>query len=363
MNYEFSREDKARIGRFEALFDSESAGLTSALSARTPAENGAMLRTWQSRLAGEGYFAAGTEDALSGVLLAAVREVAAQRAPSLFFATEMGVRLFGQLVCSLDESASRTEILAGLSEGRVLGAPAERDNEVEAHATDRGLALTGTAPGVLNGPVADWYAIPFSLEDRCHICLIPRDDPAVACSPWWALPGFRGVLACDLNFENCMVSQEMILGPGEDGAIIVEQWEDDVLAIAALGVMHRCLEAATGEARSRKRGGKPLIAYQEVSFALAEMLTMLDTARLLVYRAAWLAETAASDAAVVAHCARAFSADSARQVADLALQVVGPPGLMGGHAVEESLCDARYLQVAGTPFTQAQLKIGEALLG
>ena len=118
-----------------------------------------------------------------------------------------------------------------------------------------------------------------------------------------------------------------------------------------------------GGARSRERGGKPLIAHQEIAFGLAEMLTLLDSSTLLVYRAAWLAETGSFEAPTVAHCARAFSADAARQVADLALGVVGLVGQLEGNPVEVGLGDARYLQVAGTPVEEALLRIGEALLG
>jgi len=115
-------------------------------------------------------------------------------------------------------------------------------------------------------------------------------------------------------------------------------------------------------AKNHKSGNKPIIAYQEVGFKLAEMLTLLQTAQLLAYRAAWMAETVNRETSSLAHCAKVFCAESAEEVASQALQILGGHGYIGRNPVEEGYRNAKYLQIAGTSTEISRMKIADGVL-
>ena len=115
-------------------------------------------------------------------------------------------------------------------------------------------------------------------------------------------------------------------------------------------------------AKNHKSGGKPIIAYQEVGFKLAEMLTLLQTAQLLAYRAAWMAETGDREAPVLARCAKVFCTESAEKSASYALQILGGRGYLSGNPAEEGYREAKYLQIAGTSSEISRMKIADELL-
>jgi len=116
-------------------------------------------------------------------------------------------------------------------------------------------------------------------------------------------------------------------------------------------------------AKGHRSGNKPIIAYQEVGFKLAEMVTIFQTARLLAYRAAWMAEAGDREGAVLAHCAKVFCAESAEEVASHALQILGGQGYLSGNPAEEAYRDAKYLQIAGTSSEISRMKIADGVLG
>ena len=94
---------------------------------------------------------------------------------------------------------------------------------------------------------------------------------------------------------------------------------------------------------------------------LAEMLTLLQTARLLAYRAAWMAGAGDREAGVLALCAKVFASESAERVASQALQILGAHGYLRGNPAEEGYRNAKYLQIAGTSSEISRMKIGDAL--
>ncbi len=126
--------------------------------------------------------------------------------------------------------------------------------------------------------------------------------------------------------------------------------------------MKRSLDAALTFARGHASGNKPIIAYQEVGFKLAEMVTLFQTSQLLAYRAAWMAEAGDREAAVLAHCAKVFCTESAEEVASHALQILGGQGYIRGNPAEGGYRDAKYLQIAGTSSEISRMKIADNVL-
>ena len=150
-------------------------------------------------------------------------------------------------------------------------------------------------------------------------------------------------------------------------ALVVERMtnrgpdEDLAQAAAALEIMQRVFEAATHHAKIRGEDGKKPIGRQEVGFRLAEMLTPLQTAELLAYRAEWMDRTNHSEATVVGACAKVFCTETAAEVASLGMDVLGPDAPAYA-AAEDAWRQAKRLQVTGTPCVQALSEIGDGVI-
>jgi len=127
--------------------------------------------------------------------------------------------------------------------------------------------------------------------------------------------------------------------------------------------MKAAFEAARDYAKAHKSGGKPIIAYQEVGFKLAEMLTLFQTSQLFAYRAAWGADENPKDADSLTLSAKVFLTESAEKVASFALQILAGSGYQAGNAAERAFRCSKYLQIAGTSTEISRVKIGDAAMG
>jgi acyl-CoA dehydrogenase len=155
-----------------------------------------------------------------------------------------------------------------------------------------------------------------------------------------------------------------VLGPFEDRESLatVKSWEDEVLVACSLGVMRSAHDAALAHAKEHQAGGKPIIAYQEVGFKLAEMFTLYQSAQLLAYKAAWASDEGRRDAGVILGCAKVFCAESAATVAAEAMQILGGAGFVKGNPAEQGYRDAKYFTVAGVSAEISRMNIGDAVL-
>src|SRR5262249_2903937 len=105
--------------------------------------------------------------------------------------------------------------------------------------------------------------------------------------------GMRASDTSEVVFTDCRVPAENLLGREGEGFINSLQVLDGgriSIAALALGMGQGALEAAVKYAKQRKQFGKPISEFQAIQFKLADMAAEIEAARLLVYRAAWLAD-------------------------------------------------------------------------
>jgi cyclohexanecarboxyl-CoA dehydrogenase len=122
--------------------------------------------------------------------------------------------------------------------------------------------------------------------------LVPLDLPGVSRSALRDM-GTRAVGRAVLAFDHVRVPVSHRLGEEGTGFYQVMQGFDYnrvIIALAALGVGQISLEETMAYAKERKAFGRSLAQYEGVSFPLAEAATHIDAARLLCYRALWLAD-------------------------------------------------------------------------
>ena len=170
---------------------------------------------------------------------------------------------------------------------------------------------------------------------------------------------------CDLAFDDVRVPPYGVLG--DEGAGFTQAMTALAsgrigIAAQAAGILSACLDASVKFAKEREAFGKPIGSFEGVSFKIARMATDLDAARLLVYRAAALADRG-EPFAVEASKAKLFASTAARTHASEAVQIHGGYGYTTEFPVERYYRDAKITEIyEGTSEIQ-QIIIARSLLG
>jgi acyl-CoA dehydrogenase len=133
------------------------------------------------------------------------------------------------------------------------------------------------------------------------------------------------------------------------------------VAAAALGFARRALDEALHRATTRKMFNQTLADFQLTQARLAQMATTIDSAALLVYRAAWLRDQGRGVTKEAA-MAKMAATEGAQQVIDAAVQMFGGLGVTCGHPVERLYREIRALRIYEGATEVQQLIIARELL-
>jgi acyl-CoA dehydrogenase len=169
----------------------------------------------------------------------------------------------------------------------------------------------------------------------------------------------------EIAFNGCRVLAEDMVGSEGDGFSLAMATLDTFRAsvgAAACGMARRALDEAVRYASSRKQFGRMLSEHQLIQAKLADMITELDAARLLVYRAAYARDTSTGRVTREASEAKLFATEAAGRIIDSAVQIHGGSGLISGSVVERLYRDVRALRIyEGTSEIQRLVIAGQLL--
>jgi acyl-CoA dehydrogenase len=169
----------------------------------------------------------------------------------------------------------------------------------------------------------------------------------------------------EIEFNGCRVPADDMVGGEGDGFVLAMRTMDTFRAsvgAAACGMARRALDEALRHAVSRRQFGRLLAEHQLVQDKLADMITELDAARLLVYRAAHLKDTGAARITREASEAKLYATEAACRIVDQAVQIHGGSGLVRGSVVERLYRDVRALRIyEGTSEIQKLIIAGQLL--
>jgi acyl-CoA dehydrogenase len=169
----------------------------------------------------------------------------------------------------------------------------------------------------------------------------------------------------EIAFDQCRVPAEDMVGNEGDGFKLAMETMDTFRAsvgAAACGMARRALDASLRYSSNRKQFGQLLSEHQLVKAKLADMITELDAARLLVYRAAYLRDTESGRFTREASEAKLFATEAAGRIVDSAVQIHGGAGLVSGTVVERLYRDVRALRIyEGTSEIQKLVIAGQLL--
>lgn len=195
--------------------------------------------------------------------------------------------------------------------------------------------------------------------------LIDNNLPGVDVEKVTEKLGIHTSNTCDIAFDNVQVPQSALLGEeggGFSNAMTALTGGRIGIAAQACGILGACLDASVKFAQERIAFGKPIGAFEGISFKIAQMATDLDAAQLLTYRAASLYD-AGKPFATEASKAKYFASTAARKHAAEALQIHGGYGYTTEFPVERYYRDAKITEIyEGTSEIQ-QIIISRAYLG
>jgi acyl-CoA dehydrogenase len=153
----------------------------------------------------------------------------------------------------------------------------------------------------------------------------------------------RGYTNCVLEFDDCRVPAENVLGEPHTGFEVANSWLGATrlqVASTCLGRADRALRHAIAYAADRRQFGQAIGKFQGVSFKLADMAMELKAAELLTWEAGWKFENGNVTEADMA-MAKLKSTEVLAMVADEAIQIHGGMGLMDELPLERIWRDAR----------------------
>ena len=259
------------------------------------------------------------------------------------------------LTAASDEQRRRW--LPALARGEHLGAwaltePGSGSDAAAARTTARhegsGWVLNGQKQFITNGAIAGFVVVIAATADRRLTAFgVSADSPGLR-------PGKRekkmGLWASDtaqLVLQDCRVDDADRIG--EIGAAfgdvrkVLDRGRIGIGALA-IGLGRAAVETATAYAQERRQFGRPIADFEMIRWKLAQARTELDAGRLLIHRAASLAD-AGKPFTRAASMGKLYATEAASRAANASLQVLGGYGYLRDYPVERILRDVRLMEI------------------
>jgi butyryl-CoA dehydrogenase len=253
-----------------------------------------------------------------------------------------------------------TEPTAGSDAGGIMTTAELKGNE---------YILNGTKQWITNAGEADIYSV-IVITDRskgprgASAFIVEKGDPGFGFGKKESKMGIRASTTGELIFNQCRIPKDRIISREGMGFIVAMKTFDQSrpgVGAQAVGLAQGALDEAVSFARTRIQFGKPIIALQAVQHMLADMATLTEAARALVYSVARFVDSGAKDVSKASAMAKVFASDAAMKVTTDAVQVFGGTGYMRDYPVEKMMRDAKILQIyEGTNQVQRNI-IGQEL--
>ncbi len=190
-------------------------------------------------------------------------------------------------------------------------------------------------------------------------------------------PGFRpgkkenklGLRASDTSeiiFTDCKIPATNLLGREGEGFVnSLQVLDGGRISIAALGLgmAQGAYDAAASYAKQRKQFGKAISEFQAIQFKLADMATRLEAARLLTYRAAWMADRGDARFTLESSMAKLYAAEAAVYIANEGVQIHGGYGFIKDYPAEKFYRDVKLCTIGEGTSEIQRLVIARNLLG
>lgn len=249
--------------------------------------------------------------------------------------------------------------------------------------------LNGTKTWATNGGIADVHVVVAvvdpELGSKGHASfIVPPNTPGLSQGQKFKKHGIRASHTAEVVLEDCRVPGHCLLGGKEklderlarareraqkggervkNAAMATFEASRPAVGAQAVGIARAAYEVALEYAKTRVQFGRPIIDNQGIAFQLADMRTRIDAARLLVWRASWMAAAGKPFEAAEGSMSKLFAGETAQTVTAQAMQILGGNGYTREYPVERMHRDAAiYTIFEGTSEIQ-RLVIARTLSG
>ncbi|WP_145941583.1 acyl-CoA dehydrogenase family protein [Corynebacterium glyciniphilum] len=217
--------------------------------------------------------------------------------------------------------------------------------------------LNGSKCFITNGGKSTWYTVmavtdPEAGANGISAFMVHKDDPGFRVGGLEHKLGIKGSPTAELYFEDCRIPGDRIIGDEGTGfktALATLDHTRPTIGAQALGIAQGAFDAAVEYVKERKQFGKPIAAFQNTQFMLADMKMKIDAARLMIYTAASNAERGEAEGGeklgLLAAGSKTFASDIAMQVTTDAVQLLGGYGYTRDFPVERMMRDAKITQI------------------
>ncbi|MEV5500504.1 acyl-CoA dehydrogenase family protein [Nonomuraea fuscirosea] len=245
--------------------------------------------------------------------------------------------------------------------------------------------LNGVKTWATNGGIADVHVVVASVDPSLGTrgqasFVVPPGTPGLSMGQKFRKHGIRASHTAEVVLNDVRVPGECLLGgreklearlarvrngerAGEQAAMRTFETTRPSVAAMAVGIARAGFEYARDYAREREQFGRKIGANQAIAFLLAEMATRVDVARLLTWRAAWMARNGRQFEQAEGSMSKLVAGETAVWVTEQAIQILGGAGYTREHPVERFHRDAKIFTIfEGTSEIQ-RLIIGRAVTG
>ena len=273
--------------------------------------------------------------------------------------------------------AQKAQFLPDLVSGVKIGALAMSEHnagsdvtsmQLRAEKTGDHYILNGSKMWITNGPDADILVVyaktdPSADAHGITAFIVEKGLDGFSTGPKLDKLGMRGSNTCELIFQDCVVSQDRVLGMENKGVGVLMSgldYERVVLSGGPLGLMQACLDIVLPYVHDRRQFGQAIGTFQLIQAKLADMYTTLNACRAYVYAVAQACDrgqTTRKDAAG----AILYSAERATQMALDAIQLLGGSGYVNEYATGRLLRDAKLYEIGAGTSEIRRMLIGREL--
>ncbi|MDH5372821.1 MAG: acyl-CoA dehydrogenase family protein, partial [Acidimicrobiia bacterium] len=227
--------------------------------------------------------------------------------------------------------------------------------------------LNGTKTWITNGGIADVHVVVASVDSELRSrgqasFVIPPNMPGLSQGSKFKKHGIRASHTAEVVLDDVRLPGRMLLGGKErleerlararegkssrkQGAMSTFEASRPMVGAQALGVARAAYEYALDYAKERVQFGRPIIMNQAIAFKLADMRTEIDAARLLVWRAAWMARNGKPFNAGEGSMSKLKAGEVAVRTTEEAIQILGGAGYVREHPVERWARDAKIFTI------------------
>jgi alkylation response protein AidB-like acyl-CoA dehydrogenase len=245
--------------------------------------------------------------------------------------------------------------------------------------------LNGTKTLITNGGIADVHVLVLSVDPTLGSrgqasFVVPPGTPGLRMGQAPARMGIRASHTAELILEDCRVPGRCLLGGKEEfderlararegtasraqPASATFEASRAAVGAQAVGIARAAYEYALDYAMRPRQYGGAIIENPAIAFKLADMRTRTDVARLLVWRASWMARTGQTFTAGESSMSKLVAGENAIWVTDQAIQILGGYGYMRALPVERWHRDAETFTLLGGTSEIERLTIARAISG